>query len=367
MSSWPKAPLREGRLRIGLVHTSLPQAGRKLGGVEVAVHRLANALVDLGQDRVTVLSPDDCPPTARYEYRPLFQRMRPYMRGRFGRLVAFPALLNLVDFRALDVVHLHGDDWFFIRRRVASVRTLNGSSLREAQHASSFLRKSLCYLVWPLEHVSVRLSTGAVALGRDTGRIYGISRIIAYGVERETFHPGAKSPRPRVLFVGTWKGRKRGQFVYEVFVREILPRVPDAELCMVSDFCPAHPSVIAEQFPSDEVLAARYREAWVCAFASTYEGFGLPYVEALASGTAVVATPNPGAEEVLDEGRCGLLTSDDGFAGCVVELLGNERLRAEMERRGRERAEEFAWRNIARLYREAYVAAIEARSARRQG
>ena len=44
----------------------------------------------------------------------------------------------------------------------------------------------------------------------------------------------------------------------------------------------------------DEELAREYRAAWVFCLPSSYEGFGIPYAEAMASGTPVVATPNPG-------------------------------------------------------------------------
>src|ERR1035438_5687155 len=57
----------ERRLQIAIYHTNLPEVGRKVGGVEIAVHRLANALVDLGMDDITVLSTTAAPSDARYE------------------------------------------------------------------------------------------------------------------------------------------------------------------------------------------------------------------------------------------------------------------------------------------------------------
>jgi glycosyltransferase involved in cell wall biosynthesis len=88
-------------------------------------------------------------------------------------------------------------------------------------------------------------------------------------------------------------------------------------------------------------LDALYRSAWVYASPSTYEGFGLPYVEAMASGVPVVATPNPGSCEVLDNGRYGCLMDDDRFADAVCELLRDNSRRAELAALGRERARAF--------------------------
>ena len=56
-----------------------------------------------------------------------------------------------------------------------------------------------------------------------------------------------------------------------------------------------------------EKLSELYSAAWIFCLPSSYEGFGRPYVEAMAAGTPVVATPNPGAMEVLENGRFGLI------------------------------------------------------------
>jgi glycosyltransferase involved in cell wall biosynthesis len=93
---------------------------------------------------------------------------------------------------------------------------------------------------------------------------------------------------------------------------------------------------------SDEELASLYRRAWVYASPSTYEGFGLPYLEAMACGTAVVATPNPGSREVLEAGKYGLLVEDAAFAGAVMDVLGHPQRRHTMETMGLRRAHELS-------------------------
>jgi glycosyltransferase involved in cell wall biosynthesis len=88
--------------------------------------------------------------------------------------------------------------------------------------------------------------------------------------------------------------------------------------------------------------AALYRRAWVFASPSTYEGFGLPYLEAMASGTPVVATPNVGSVEVLDGGRFGCLADDETFAQCICELLGDGGRREALADAGLRRAGELS-------------------------
>jgi glycosyltransferase involved in cell wall biosynthesis len=76
----------------------------------------------------------------------------------------------------------------------------------------------------------------------------------------------------------------------------------------------------------------------VFAYPSLYEGFGIPYIEAMASGTAIVTTPNGGARDVLENGRFGLIRDDDAFGAAIIELLDNEALRHSLAEAGLARA-----------------------------
>jgi glycosyltransferase involved in cell wall biosynthesis len=92
---------------------------------------------------------------------------------------------------------------------------------------------------------------------------------------------------------------------------------------------------------TDTELGELYRRAWVCASPSTYEGFGLPYLEAMACGTAVVATSNAGSREVLGE-RYGGLVDDADFATALVAVLADAAKRRALELAGLERAADFS-------------------------
>ena len=131
-----------------------------------------------------------------------------------------------------------------------------------------------------------------------------MSRVIPHGVDRRVFRAaaGSKSAHPSVLFVGTLDGRKRGRFLLDVFERTIRPAHPTATLTVVGQKGPPRPGVTYRTGVSDDELVALYQTAWVYASPSTYEGFGLPYLEAMACGTVVVATRNPGSVEVLGDG-----------------------------------------------------------------
>lgn len=347
-----------------MFHATLPEPDRKPEGVEVAVHRLANALVGIGV-AVTVASLSQAPADAAYVHRRLFPDL-PWLRtSRIARLFVLPVLLNTVPREGADVVHYHGDDWFMLRRWEPTVRTLHGTALREAQSARRLRRRILQYAIFPLERLAAKLATIAVAVGADAARVHGIRRVIGNGVDPKLFHPGPKASRPVVLYVGTWGGRKRGRWLYETFVRDIAPKRPDVQLHFVADEAPPpHPQVRFERFPSDTALANAYREAVVFALPSTYEGFGIPYLEAMASGTAVVASPNTGARELLGDGRSGVIASDDVFADEVLRIIDDTADRARLERAGLERARDFSWSSIAQAYADVYREAMHARRER---
>lgn len=350
-------------MKIALFHSTLPSPTRKVSGVEVVVHQLANHLVRAGHS-VTAFSLTPCPDEALYEHVHLFRSWPGLLHRPLLRMFALPALLNRISFRDFDVVHFHGDDWFYVRRSTPSVRTLHGSALEEARTATSWKRRAAQYLLYPLERLAARLATLTLAIGPETIGLYPGSQLVNNGVDLSLFRPDAKAPRPEILFVGTWEGRKRGAFLFDTFVREVLPKVPDATLNMVSDrvsdACGDHPSVTFWAHPSDPELAALYRRAWVFAYPSNYEGFGLPYLEALASGTAVLCSPNDGADHVLEAGTYGLIAEDDDFGETLVHLLRTESLRAHLEREGLRRAASFSWDEVAQTHVRFYEAARSA-------
>jgi phosphatidylinositol alpha-mannosyltransferase len=349
-------------MRIAMYHFSLPQPGRKPGGVEIFVDRLAEAMTERGHE-IEVFTYSRPPADAGYRTR----RLRPHSteHRRLLRQYGSPWLLNFQSFAGFDVAHFHGDDWFFFRRRLPVVRTFHGSALLEATSATSLKRRLDKGLVFPLELLAGRLATASYGVGVDSEAIYGTEGLLNLGIDRPAGKP-APSPKPSILFIGTWEGRKRGAFLHEVFRREILPAVPGTELWMVSDFCEESEGVRWIEAPSDAELSELMSQAWAFCLPSSYEGFGIPYLEAMAHGVPVVASPNPGARMLL-AGGCGILAEDADLGRRLIEVLGDGALRQSLVTKGTGRVEEYSWERMAERHEQAYRQAIERWSSRRAG
>jgi len=100
---------------------------------------------------------------------------------------------------------------------------------------------------------------------------------------------------------------------------------------------------------ADYFLPALYAGALAMAYVSIYEGFGLPPLEAMASGTAVLAGNCSSLPEVV--GDAGLLIDPfdvEAIAEGIGRILEDSELRSYLQQRGIARAREFSWDKTAR-------------------
>jgi glycosyltransferase involved in cell wall biosynthesis len=104
-----------------------------------------------------------------------------------------------------------------------------------------------------------------------------------------------------------------------------------------------------------ETLRVFHELATAFVFPSLYEGFGLPPLEAMASGTPVIASQVSSLPEVVG-GAAMLVNPENVFdiARGITEVLLNPELREEMITRGRRQAARFSWARTAREVLEVY-------------
>jgi glycosyltransferase involved in cell wall biosynthesis len=343
-------------LKIAMISYYLPSENKIGSGYQA--HYMASALARRGH-LVTMFSPVSRPADALYQHQlvPVGNRMRIF---RFARR------LRPVDWSRFDVLHAHGEDYLlYTRKNPVHVRTMHGSCLAEALHVPR-LKEKLRMLFLGLTEIAAWLAADAtVGVSQNTRASYPwIKRAILNGVDTAAFHPAAKKEAdPTILFVGTYQNRKRGKLLMDAFASTIRPAIPNAKLWMVCSDAPAAPGVEVLGKLSTPELADRFRRAWTFCLPSSYEGFGVPYIEAMASGTPVVATPNPGAREVLGDGKFGLITEPETLGPTLRSLLQSPDERAHLTAIGLERSRTFAWDTIAAQYESLYAELLQSRSA----
>ncbi len=341
-------------MNLAIIQRFLPS--RSNGGVGHFTDQLADRLVGRGH-HVTVFSCDPAPTGARYTVVNPPDHAR-WARSRLGRFYGFGVWVARQDHSRFDVVHAMGDNHLLFTRTPV-LRTFSGSALGEAHSARRLSTKLLNLSIYPLELLGLLRASSSVGISvATTFHFPGLHRVVPQAVDLDVFHPGEnRSAHPTILGVGhRFHDRKRLDLLLAVFQKQVRKQVPGVELWLVADDAVYAPSVRCFSRLRTLDLAELYRRAWLFCLPSSYEGFGRPYIEALASGAAVVATPNPGACEVLDNGRYGAIASERELGFTLVRLLTDARPRSELARRGMARAKEFSWARVAAIYEEMYEA-----------
>jgi glycosyltransferase involved in cell wall biosynthesis len=213
-----------------------------------------------------------------------------------------------------------------------------------------------------------RILTGSEWTKRDLVDHYGVNEeritVTPYGVDPLFSPEGQKrNGPPYALFVGAIQPRKDPLTTLEALARidgdlHLLMTGPDKrgveEVRAAIERLDLGSRVELTGHVSREELAALYRGAACFVFPSRYEGFGLPVLEAMASGTPVVASTAGALPEVAGEAA---ILVEPGNADALAEAI--ERALADRERLvelGLERARRFSWTETARqtlaVYRE---------------
>jgi len=210
--------------------------------------------------------------------------------------------------------------------------------------------------------------TGIRALGLDPRRVH----VVYHGVGEEFRAPAASIQnsqgveQPYLLYVGEfgpWKGYREA---FEV-VAALAEAGHEMPLRVVGRLAPwVRPQVeaLAAAAPRPDLvelvghvdhkdLPSLYRGAMALVMTSRFESFGLPTVEAMASGTPVVAFTNSATAEIVGDG--GVLVPDGEirpFVRALRLIVEDDRCRDELRARGIARARSFDWPSSIRAHGE---------------
>ncbi len=201
-------------------------------------------------------------------------------------------------------------------------------------------------------------------------------RIIPNGVDNHHFRPDGpqreefKDGKLNILFVGRLEERKGvGDLIRACSV--VKKSFPNFRLIIAGPGIRlrGYYEMLARALLNDHAVFTKfvpfaelpeyYRTADIfCAPANSGESFGIVLLEAMASGTPVVATNIAGYASVLTNGQEGLLAEPSNhrsLAARLLALLQDKQMRENMARKGLATAEKYSWENVSRQVMDFYL------------
>src|SRR5205085_8905304 len=169
--------------------------------------------------------------------------------------------------------------------------------------------------------------------------------IVPNGVD-EFFSPGGDED-DYILYAGTLEPRKGIDLLIEAWRALPSPRprlVLAGDAGWKSSHLRAGENIEITGYVTRERLRELYRRAKVFVYPSLYEGFGIPPLEAMACGAAVIATRTGAIEEFAGHAAIVIEPNDrQALHSALSRLLGDNDLRQELKLRAPDRARHFGW------------------------
>jgi glycosyltransferase involved in cell wall biosynthesis len=366
-------------------------------GVGTYIRNLLNALAQTGphNDYALISRPED---KAQFAELPDNFRTIPYNRGDSSRLDHFTLPRLLHSLRA-DLTHIpfHRVPLFMPKPYLVTIHDLGSLFFDDASGAlhaarsfrlrrglkrarriiavSSATQRDVVNLVPDVE-TRVRLIYSAPDPQFLERRLPSDARSAgpeAAARERARILERYQIRYPFLLYAGSIRPQKNIPRLIEAFavVRNSLeghPEYKDLRLIVIGDEISRHPdvrrAVIQSRVESSvrflgfipfDTLRIFHELAVAFVFPSLYEGFGLGPLEAMASGTPVIASAVSSLPEVVG-GAAMLVNPENVFdiARGITEVLTSEDLRCELVARGRKQAASFSWDRTAKEVLELY-------------
>lgn len=237
------------------------------------------------------------------------------------------------------------------------------------RHAASVADRIVCVSLHAAEDVRTRLGVAPERIA-----------VVPHGIGAQFVPPADERRRQAVRrgygveegflvsFVGTAQPRKRIEVAVEAVARLRADGVP-VTLVIAGRRRPGYAASWLESPPpflrvvgelEPERLVELYGASDVMVSPSSFEGFGLTFVEAMACGCPVVGVAATSVPEVVGQGGLLVERPDAALvAAALARLLGDPALRAETARRALLRAGELSWRRAAEQTRDVYLAAAQ--------
>ncbi|MHB8896651.1 MAG: glycosyltransferase family 4 protein [Candidatus Geothermincolia bacterium] len=357
-----------------------PYSWEHPGGVNNHIEGLARQL-SLRGHAVTVIAPDGGASLEDANFISAGRSVALPANGSIARIAIAPGtggrVRGALTSGSFDVVHVHEPMVPLVSTsavKAAGCRVVGTfHAAGEGRSVPYWLAKNLMPGV--SRGLNARIAVSEPARALASRYLPGFYEVIPNGVDISRFKPAEGVERggkagPEILFVGRNEQRKGLAVLLEAFP-EVCASVEGCTLKVigsgftqegVADLLPSdlRGRLSVTGFVSNEDLPGHYAEADVfCSPALGGESFGIVLIEAMASGTPVVASDIPGYSAVVEQAGGGLLFNcgnAHSLAGGLARVLREDSLRLELRRNGLRGVEQFSWEVLAPRLESVYAA-----------
>lgn len=274
------------------------------------------------------------------------------------------AIGRAVDRSRIDL--FHAPHYVVPFTKVPLVVTIH--DLIHLRHANPLARMYARQMISRAVNKSRRVLTVSEAVKRDIVAAFGCAGdhvvVTPNGVGAPFVHAELSPTAPRIdvrstfLYVGNDKPHKNVDVLVDAFAA-----LDMAGKSLVLTGAPferfrSRKGVMVTGFVGDDELAALYRDAIALVMPSIEEGFGLPALEAMACGCAVITSNAAALVEITGDAALHVEPNARALVDAMRRVASDEALRQTLASRGVEHARDFTWTRCADLTRDVYRASM---------
>jgi glycosyltransferase involved in cell wall biosynthesis len=336
------------------------------GGAERHIHELAKYWINKGNCRVTLV----CGGFKGAQHKEVIDSVKIIRLGNTYSIFLLSGIYYLIRLRwkKFDIVidTAHGLPFFtpfFTRRKKILIIHHDHTRLWRSEwkgmvgRIGSVIESRLVSFIYKnIPVVTLSDSSKKELMKKGYKKVYAVPP----GIDT-AFYNGLhnKSQTPLVLYLGRLRKYKRVDMLLYM-MPFICDEIPNTKLIIAGNGQDRarifeiirekklNNRVIFKGYISEEEKRELLSQAWVLAFPSLIEGWGLVAMEAAASGTPTVGFRVPGVEDAINDGYSGILVdTKPEFESAVVKILKDKNLRTRLGENGKLWAAKFTWEKSA--------------------
>jgi glycosyltransferase involved in cell wall biosynthesis len=261
-----------------------------------------------------------------------------YELPKYLKSIGSPVLLNLCNTAPL-----------FYKSNLVTIHDL---AVFDFPKAYSFLFRNFYQFLLPaIAKRALHVFTVSQFSQKRIEEVFSIQSTVIYNSVSDAFKPSVDTIKKKmILSVSSLDPKKNFRGLVRAFIKADLKEYQlvvigsNNKAFQVQDIPINHPNVVFTGYVSDEELLVLYQEASMFVYPSLYEGFGIPPLEAMASGCPTLVSDIPSLREVCQDASIFFdPTNIELIAEKIVHLSSDQVLRNSLIEKGYLQVKKFSW------------------------